>query len=70
MEVTQMLIDFAWYSLTIQQQDRIKEKYELQIALDERLPTECKRDIYRRLAIKHNSTMLNFEKIAKGLNKL
>lgn len=70
MEVTQTLIDFAWYSLTEQQQFRIKVKYELQIALDERLPSECKRDIYRIIANKYNYSVSRIEYIANhDLNK-
>ena len=64
MEVTQTLIDFAWYSLTEQQQFRIHVKYELQIALDGRLPNESKRDIYRMIANKYNYTMSTIEYIA------
>ena len=65
MEVTQTLIDFAWHSLTEQQQFRIKVKYELQIALDERVK-ESKRSVYRAIADKFGYTMPTIEKIANS----
>lgn len=73
MEVTQILRDFAWYTLNDHQQSRIKLKFELEIMLDERLENETKISIYKTLAAKYNKELnISFKtvrNIAYKLNK-
>ena len=61
---TSTFAEYAWNSLTEQQQFRICVKYELQIALDKWERGEPKRDIYRLIANKYGYTMERVEKIA------
>lgn len=55
-------LEFAWNSLTEQQQFRINVKYELKRELEAN--TGCKRDVYRLIAKKHSYTVKRIEDIA------
>jgi hypothetical protein len=63
--ISTTFLEFAWYSLTEQQQFRINVKYELAEAL--KVNTGCKRDVYRAIADKHGYTMRVIENIATKL---
>ncbi len=68
-EVTQTLIDFAWYTLTEHQKVRIKLKYELEIMLDAKLIDETKISIYHTLSEKYSLSFKTVRNIAYKLNK-
>lgn len=58
------LLEFAWHSLTEQQQYRINVKYELYEAL--KVNCGCKRDVYRAIADKYGYTLKRIEDIANS----
>lgn len=58
-------LEFAWESLTEQQQYRINVKYELKLSLENR-DGESKRTIYRAISNKFGYEMKTIEKIANS----
>jgi hypothetical protein len=58
------LLEFAWHSLTEQQQTRINLKYDLVNELKALPEGECKRDVYRVVADRYCYTMIQVEWIA------
>ena len=61
------LYEFAWTTLTSQQQFRINVKYELVKRLQERKSNVKKRDVYRAVASEYGYTMKRIEDIANEL---
>jgi hypothetical protein len=57
-------LEFAWDSLTEQQQYRIEMKYELKESLKIKEPLQSKRFIYRAIAKKYGYSMKQVERIA------
>jgi len=57
-------LEFAWNSLTDQQQFRINVKYELAERLNDIKLGKSKRSVYRAVADKHGYTMRRIERIA------
>ena len=62
--VSTTFLEFAWNSLTDQQQFRINVKYELVQKLKNKEPGKSKRSMYRAIAEKYGYTMRRIERIA------
>lgn len=56
------LLEFSWNSLTTQQKFRVKVKYELKKALENRTGTKV--SVYKAIAEKHGYTIKRIQDIA------
>jgi hypothetical protein len=59
-------LNFAWETLTEQQQFRISMYYEIKTTMDSKSCETKKRFVYRAIAAKYCYTMKQIERIANG----